>query len=77
MASAEQVTDRRLAISLSPRAYADLKQVAEFTSRSMADVVRIGIGLYKVAAEVSREKSKLVVVSSEGKPIKEIVLPML
>jgi hypothetical protein len=69
--------DKRLAISLSERAYNDLKQTAESTSRTMTDVVRIGIGLYKVAAEVMRENNKLVVVSRDGKPVKEIVLPAL
>jgi hypothetical protein len=66
---------RRLAINLSEQAYNDLKTSAENTSRSMTDVIRIGIGLFKVAAEVIRENNKLVVVSAAGKPLKEIVLP--
>jgi hypothetical protein len=69
--------ERRLAINLSERAYLDLKQCAEGTSRSMTDVIRMGIGLYKVAVEVIRENNKLVVVSAAGKPLKEIVLPYL
>ena len=59
----EVAADKRLAITLSERAYNDLKQIATNTSRPMSDVIRIGIGLYKVAAEVSRENNKLVVVS--------------
>lgn len=69
--------DRRLAINLSERAYKDLKHAAESTSRTMTDVIRIGIGLYKVAAEVMTENNKLVVVSRDGRPLKEIVLPTL
>jgi hypothetical protein len=69
--------EKRLAINLSERAYLDLKQCAEGTSRSMTDVIRMGIGLYKVAVEVVRENNKLVVVSATGKPLKEIVLPTL
>jgi hypothetical protein len=68
-------TERRLAITLSEKAHQDLKRSAESTSRSMTDVVRIGIGLFKVAAEVMRENNKLVVISPDGKPLKEIVLP--
>jgi hypothetical protein len=69
--------DKRLTINLSDRAYNDLKQAADSTSRTMTDVIRIGIGLYKVAAEVNREKNKLIVASSDGKPLKEIVLPAM
>lgn len=69
--------DRRLAINLSERAYTDLRQVAASTSRPMSDVIKIGIGLYKVAAEVSRENNKLMVVSRDGRLLKEIVLPTL
>jgi hypothetical protein len=73
----ETAVEKRLAITLSERAYNDLKKIAANTSRPMSDVIRIGIGLYKVAAEVSRENNKLMVVSREGKPLKEIVLPTL
>jgi hypothetical protein len=66
---------KRIAINLSDMAYADLKRSAEETARSMTDVIRIGIGLFKVAAEAMKANNKLVVVSSEGKPLKEIVLP--
>lgn len=66
---------RRIAINLSELAYQDLKRSAESTSRSMTDVIRIGIGLYKAAAEVIRENNRLVVVSPSGKALKEIILP--
>jgi len=77
IAETETGVDKRLAITLSERAYNDLRQIAANTSRPMSDVIRIGIGLYKVAAEVSRENNKLMVVSRDGKPLKEIVLPTL
>ena len=66
-----------LAISLSSEAYSDLRQVAENSSRTVGDVIRIGIGLYKVVAKLGNENHRLVIVSSAGKPIKEIVLPRL
>jgi hypothetical protein len=66
---------RRLAINLSEQAYLDLGKSAESTSRSMTDVIHIGIGLFKLAAEVMRDNNKLVVVSMNGKPLREIVLP--
>lgn len=66
---------RRIAINISEQAYNDLRNSAESTARSMTDVIRIGIGLFKVAAEVMREGNKLVVVSRTGTPLREIVLP--
>lgn len=75
-AAAAALAPRRLALNLSERAYQDLKECAESSSRTMTDVIRIGIGLFKVAQEVVAQKNKLVVVSPSGEPLKEIVLPL-
>jgi hypothetical protein len=41
----------------------------------MTDVVRLGLGLVKIALEAKKDGNRLVVTNSEGQPLKEIVLP--
>jgi hypothetical protein len=41
----------------------------------MTDVVRLGLGLVKIALEASKNGNRLVVTNAEGQPLKEIVLP--
>jgi hypothetical protein len=66
---------KRVNFILSERAHADLTNLAESTHRSMTEVVRLGLGLVKIALEASRNGHHLVVTNSEGQPLKEIVLP--
>lgn len=68
---------RRLNLNLSQQAYADAVDLSEQTSRSLTELVRLGLGLVKVAVEESRKKNKLIVTTEEGRPIKELVLPGL
>ncbi len=68
-------TGKRVNFILSERAHSDLIALAESTHRSMTEVVRLGLGLVKIALEASRNGQRLVVTSSEGQPLKEIVLP--
>jgi len=41
----------------------------------MTELVRLGLGLVKVALEAQQNGNKLVVTTAEGQPLKEIVLP--
>jgi len=41
----------------------------------MTELVRVGLGLVKLALEAERKGHRLVVTTSDGQPIKEIVLP--
>jgi hypothetical protein len=66
---------KRVNFILSEKSHADLANLAESTHRSMTDVVRLGLGLVKIALEAARNGQRLVVTSAEGQPIKEIVLP--
>ena len=66
---------KRVNFILSERAYSDLTTLADSTHRSMTEVVRLGLGLVKIALEASRGGHRLVVTNAEGHPIKEIVLP--
>jgi hypothetical protein len=41
----------------------------------MTEIVRTALGLVKIAQEVTDKDQKLIVTNSDGKPLKEIVLP--
>ena len=66
---------RRVNLNLSEKAYNDLHELSAETSRTMTEVIRLGLGLVKLAVTEARTGNKLVVVSQEGRPLKEILLP--
>ncbi len=66
---------KRVNFILSEKSHADLANLADLTHRSMTDVVRLGLGLVKIALEAARNGQRLVVTTAEGQPVKEIVLP--
>jgi hypothetical protein len=66
---------KRVNFILSEKAHSDLVALSESTHRSMTEVIRLGLGLVKIALEAARKGHKLVVTNPEGLPIKEIVLP--
>ena len=69
--------NRRLNLNLSEQAYADVNVLAKDTRRSITELVRLGLGLVKIALQESRSGNKIIVTTSDGKPIKELVLPGL
>ena len=71
----QAVGSKRLNVSLSPKAFSDLMNAARETQRSMTELVRLGIGLVKLALEAERNGHRLIVASDDGKALKEIVLP--
>lgn len=74
-AASAAATGKRVNFILSDRAYSDLTTLSESTHRSMTEVVRLGLGLVKIALEAARNGHRLVVTTPEGQPLKEIVLP--
>lgn len=66
---------KRLNFIVSERAHADLTTLSESTHRSMTEIIRLGVGLAKIALEAERKGQKLVVANSDGEPIREIVIP--
>lgn len=68
-------TGKRLNLNLSDRAYDELSTIAREGRRSMTEVVRLGIGLVRLALEAQRKGQTLAVVTREGQAIREIVLP--
>jgi hypothetical protein len=72
---ASSSTGKRVNFILSEKSHSDLAALAESTHRSMTDVVRLGLGLVKIALEANKNGHRLVVTNEEGQPLKEIVLP--
>lgn len=66
---------KRVNFLLSERAYGELTQLSRRTRRSMTEIVRVGLGLARLALEAEEKGNRLVVVDTEGQPLKEIVLP--
>jgi hypothetical protein len=66
---------RRLNINLSERAHTELQQLSSLTNSSMTELIRLGVGLLKIALEARNHGHKLVVTTQDGQALKEIVLP--
>jgi hypothetical protein len=66
---------RRLNVNLPSKVADDLEKLASDSGRSMTEIVRTALGLVKIAQEVTDKDQKLIVTNSDGKPLKEIVLP--
>ena len=66
---------RRINLNLSEKAYKDLQDLAQETNRSMTEIVRLGLGLVKIAVREAAASNRLLVASENGEPIREIVLP--
>lgn len=66
---------RRLNVNLPEAAYEELRELADRNGRTMSDVVKLALGLVKVALEEREKHNRLAVTTSEGKLLKEIILP--
>ena len=74
-ATTSVLTGKRVNFVLSERAHADLVNLARDTKRSMTEILRLGIGLARVALEAERKGQRLIITTAEGDPVKELVLP--
>jgi hypothetical protein len=69
------VGSKRLNVSLSERSYSELSRASQETRRSLTELVRLGIGLVRIALETEKQGNRLIVATPDGKAVKEIVLP--
>lgn len=60
---------------LTERAYNELLSLSKNNMKSMTELVRLGLGLVKIAIEAEKQGQRLIVTTAEGEPIKEIILP--
>ena len=68
-------TEKRLNLILSAGVYSDLSKMARERRTTMTEVVRLALGLIKVAIAEIKQGHKLVVVREDGEVLKELVLP--
>jgi hypothetical protein len=66
-------TKQRLNLDLAPVAYEQLRQLADETGKSMAEVLRTGLALYAIAQDAKNSGQSLSV-TADGKVTKEILL---
>jgi hypothetical protein len=66
---------KRVNFILSDRAHSELVILSKETNRSMTELVRLGLGLVKIALEAARDGNRIVVTTQDGHPVKEIVIP--
>ncbi len=66
---------KRLSFILSESAFGELQALADQSQKSMTELVRYGIGLMRVAEDAKRQKLRLMVVDSDNKAVREIVIP--
>jgi hypothetical protein len=71
----DAIETKRINFHLSERAHAELQQMARSTRRSMTELLRLGLGLLKIAVEAERNGHKIVITTADGNAVKEIVLP--
>jgi hypothetical protein len=74
-AIAEATEVKRLNVNLPAAAFEELQRMASNSGRSMTEVVRLALGLAKIAIEEEKKDHKLVVAQADGQILKEIVLP--
>lgn len=66
---------RRLNVALSERAYSELLSASQETRRSMTELVRLALGVVKILLDAQRNGHRLIIATSDGQAVKEIVLP--
>ena len=66
---------KRVNFLLTERSYTDLLNLSKETMKSMTELMRLGLGLVKIAIEAEKRGQRLIVTTDEGVPVKEIVLP--
>ena len=66
---------KRLSLNLSVGTFEELKRISQDLGTSMKEVLRLALGLVKIAVEENKRGNKLVIVSQGGEQLKEILLP--
>jgi hypothetical protein len=67
----------RLHIILPARTFAEASALARKRHCSMTELVRLGLGLARIAADVQARHQKLVITDKDGKQLKELIFPGL
>jgi hypothetical protein len=71
----EEKPDKRLSLILSVAIYEDVARLANERRTTMTEIVRLALGLVKVAIREAKLGNKLIVAKANGETIKELILP--
>jgi hypothetical protein len=71
----EKQGEKRLSLILSSLVFENLSALAKERRTTMTEIVRLALGLVKVAIREAEAGNKLVVVRANGEVLKELVLP--
>jgi hypothetical protein len=71
----EEKAEKRLNLVLSAGVFDDLAALARERRTTMTEIVRLALGLIKVAIREAKMGHKLVVAKENGEVIKELILP--
>jgi hypothetical protein len=71
----EVETTRRLGLSLGVAVFNEFSQLARERKSTLAQVVRLALGLGRVVIAESKKGNRLLVVSPEGTALKQLMLP--
>lgn len=66
---------KRLNVNLPESARAEVDQLAASSGLSITELVRLGLSMVKVIITESNRGHKLVIVTGEGAPVKELIIP--
>jgi hypothetical protein len=66
---------RRLSLNLTVGAFEELKRISQDLGTSMKEVLRLSLGLVRIAVDEAKRGNKLVIVTQGGEQLREIVLP--
>jgi hypothetical protein len=67
--------EKRLSLILSSSVYGELSALAKERRTTMTEIVRLALGLVKVAVNEANQGNKLIVAKANGEVLKELVLP--
>jgi hypothetical protein len=66
---------QRVNLNLATKAYEDLQQLCKQTQRTMTEIIRFGLALAKLYFDERRKGNSLMITTSDGTAIREIVFP--
>jgi hypothetical protein len=68
---------RKLGLSLGAPVFEEFSQIARERKSTLSQIVRLALGLGRVALTELKKGNRLLIVSSEGTALKELVLPRI
>jgi hypothetical protein len=66
---------KRLSLNLTISAFEELKRISQDLGTSMKEVLRLALGLVRIAVDEAKRGNKLVIMTQGGEQLREIVLP--